>query len=160
MKGRIVADSSPLIALSNIGELGLLRRSFAQVVVPPMVAEEIAHKEPPTSEWFGLIAEGLVRVQPLQDATRLPLLRLRLDPGESEAILLAREIGLPLLMDERAGRDMAQLLGVQVIGLAGALRAWCKAGLIPADAMPGLVLRLEQANFRLAPGLRKWLLEG
>jgi uncharacterized protein len=160
MKGRIVADSSPLIALSNIGELRLLRHSFAQVVVPPMVGEEIACKEPPSSDWFGLLAEGIVRIQPLRDARRLPLLRLRLDPGESEAILLAQEIGLPLLMDERAGRDMAQLLGVRVIGLAGALRAWSKAGLIPVDAMPSLVQRLERANFRLGPGLKQWLLEG
>lgn len=160
MKGQVVADSSPLIALSNIGELRLLHHSFAQVVVPPMVAEEIARKEPPSSEWFGLIADGLVRIRSLQDARRLPLLRLRLDPGESEAILLAQETGLPLLVDDRAGRDMALLMGIRVIGLAGALRAWCKAGLIAADAMPDLVLRLEQANFRMGAGLKQWLLEG
>lgn len=37
-----VSNSSPLIALTQIGQLDLLRQLYASVLVPPAVAREVA----------------------------------------------------------------------------------------------------------------------
>jgi hypothetical protein len=38
----VVADASPLIALERIGQLGLLKALFEEVLIPPAVAGEVA----------------------------------------------------------------------------------------------------------------------
>ena len=54
----VIADSSPLIALVNIGHIEVLPKLFGQVVVPPAVASEIS---------------GASRPQPVRDfAAALP----------------------------------------------------------------------------------------
>jgi putative transcriptional regulator len=42
----VVADASPLIAFQQIGQLTLLRGTFAELIVPPAVAREIQPSVP------------------------------------------------------------------------------------------------------------------
>lgn len=44
-----------------------------------------------------------------------------LDPGERQAIALAIELNLPLLIEEEAGRRVARDLGIEISGIAGQL---------------------------------------
>lgn len=61
---------------------------------------------------------------------------LVLDPGETEAIALAVEIGADLLLiDERKGRREAKLLGLRTTGLLGVLLEAKKAGLLSSCAL-------------------------
>lgn len=56
------------------------------------------------------------------DPRPLPDTQLGLDPGETAAILLAEEIGADLiLIDERAGRAVAESRGIAVRGTLGVL---------------------------------------
>ncbi|MGH7997530.1 MAG: DUF3368 domain-containing protein [Opitutaceae bacterium] len=50
--------------------------------------------------------------------------------GESEAIVLAMERSLPVLLDELAGRREARALGVEAVGSLWVLRQARKRGLI------------------------------
>ena len=49
----------------------------------------------------------------------LSYLHRLLDAGEAEAIVLAKAMALPLIIDEKKGRSVARSLGVPVIGLLG-----------------------------------------
>jgi len=40
----VVADTSPLIALHQLGQLSLLQRIFGEIHVPPTVAREIIRR--------------------------------------------------------------------------------------------------------------------
>jgi predicted nucleic acid-binding protein len=43
----VVADSSPLVVLVNIGQIDLLRALFQQILIPPDVAAELASAKRP-----------------------------------------------------------------------------------------------------------------
>lgn len=159
MKGLIVADSSPLITLLNIRRFTLLEKLFTHLVVPNRVAEEVGRGEAPDSIWFTLQASGFIRPAPLQTDPRLALLLLQIDPGESEAILLADQLKLPLLIDEKAGRKVATLMGLKITGLVGILGALQQKGEIPTEQLPEILQDLERVEFRLSADLKRRLLE-
>ena len=79
-----------------------------------------------------------------------PLL-LRLDPGESDAIQLALEPGVEIiLMDETDGRKAAERLQLEVRGTLGVLERGAKLG---RTNFRNALSRLDQTNFRLFPAL-------
>ncbi len=76
----IIADSSCLIALSNIGELQLLRQVYEQVTMTPEIESEFGE---PLPDW--------ITVEEVTDKKKISILELELDRGESSAIALAIE---------------------------------------------------------------------
>ena len=92
-------------------------------------------------------------VRHVEDAQAVARFRMELDAGESEAIVLAKEIRADfLLMDETEGRLVAQREGLLVIGLLGLLMQAKHKGLISSVKLVMEELRLV-ANFRIAEPL-------
>jgi len=117
----VVADSSPLIALCRIGRLELLHDLFGQLVIPDAVWQEVV-ASPPGKAGVAEIAAAWIERQTVKDRPLVNLLRQDLGAGESEAIVLAREVNADvLLMDERRGREAAKRLGITCTGLVGVL---------------------------------------
>ncbi len=142
----VVSDTSPLQYLHQAGYLHLLPALFGQIVVPPAVVAEIA--------------EGIRRGLDLPDLASFPWLIQRpptvppsfpgsgdLDAGEREAIALALELHCRILIDERAGRDVARALGIGRTGTLGVLISAKRAGLIPLVAP--LIDRIVHRGYRL-----------
>ena len=118
-----VSNSSPLIALAQIGQIDLLQRLFESVWIPEAVAREAASS---------ISGSGWIAIQPVQalhPRTLLPSLAL----GEQEAISLAVEIRDALvILDDGAARALAQALHLPVVGTAGLLVIAKERGLISA----------------------------
>lgn len=139
----VVADASPLIALQQIDQLALLKALFDEVVIPPAVAREVAPR---------LMLPSWIRERALLQPIAREVLRASLGPGESEAISLALEIHADLLIvDERAGRRVAEALGLRVAGVLGLLVLSKQRGLIPV-VRPHVDL-LQRMGFRADPDL-------
>jgi predicted nucleic acid-binding protein len=123
----IVSDNSPLNVLIRIDCQDILPKLFDQILIPPEVAEEMAHPAAPA-----VIQEFVRHLPPwlsIQSPTRiLPLPGL--DLGERAAISLAIEIKAPLLIDELSGRRIAKAQGVDVVGAVGVLERAADVGLI------------------------------
>jgi uncharacterized protein len=119
----VVSNSSPLIALTQIGRLDLLGRLHARVLIPPAVAQEVE----PTIR--GL--PGWILVQPLA-LPRQPLtVSSSIGPGEQEVISLGLELRADwLILDEQPARRLAVSLGLKVIGTIGILLAAKEQGLL------------------------------
>lgn len=151
----VIADASPFIHLDRIGHLHLLPAVFGQVEVPEAIAAEVAvgsHDHP------GLDVRSMAWVTVLPD---------RIDPviaaepdlhrGEIAALSLARSTaGHLLVIDERAGRAVAQRLGLRFIGTAGTVIRARKLGIIPAAAP--VMDQLAARGFRLSDNIRRTLL--
>jgi uncharacterized protein len=118
----IVSNSSPLVALSAIGRLELLRDLYGAISIPQAVHHEVVVQ--------GFDRPGAIEVQSFAwiacSNVGSPLvvtaLRGKLDQGEAEAIALAVELRADLLlMDERLGRIEAARFGLRFIGTLGVL---------------------------------------
>jgi hypothetical protein len=120
----VVSNSSPLIALEQIGQLELLQSLFTEIVIPDQVAVETV---------ASVQARSWIRKQSLS-LTLLPAVeRPGLGPGEREAICLAIEVKADaIVLDDDPARKLATELGLRVIGTAGVLILAKERQLIPA----------------------------
>lgn len=126
----IFCNTTPLIALSGIGRLDLLSSLFGVIHVVEAVADECAAGGPvavpdlSSLPWIRLIAA---------DTSDLPGLLLTLDRGERDTLAMAQKLGAKrVIIDERIGRDMAELLGLRVTGTLGVLLKAKEQGWIPS----------------------------
>ena len=81
----VVADTSVVINLCCVGQGGLLRRLFQEVVVPPAVVVEFARLATSVPRFVGLTLPEGIRQQAPTTLPALPRLAIGLDPGEAAA---------------------------------------------------------------------------
>jgi hypothetical protein len=133
MSNAIVSNTSPLIALSAIGDFDLLPQIFASVLIPKAVEREI---KAGTEPWHvkvaaeGAILAGWMTVVSSPTRATLCASQEHLGAGEAEAIELAVEQKLPVLIDDRLGRKAAAKLNLMVTGTLGVLAKAKLNGLI------------------------------
>ena len=152
----IVSDAGPLIALSRIDKLELLRVLFRSVMVPKAVIDELRldERRPGVVQLRNALRKGkwLESASPL-DTRAIP----GLGEGESGAIRLALERAYPLLVDDRRARLAADRLGVSVVGTGRILLAAKRHGLI--ESVGEALKALREAGYRLSDPLCRRLLE-
>lgn len=129
----VVSDATPLIGLSSIGRLEILRDLFDEVYIAQAVFDEtvthgretgLAKKEIARAEW--------IHVVEVKDRLAVNVLLDELDLGEVETIILAMELKADwVLMDERKGRRKLSQLNIPKIGTIGILLKAKEIGLIP-----------------------------
>lgn len=152
----VVADTSPLNYLVQIGFEDLLQHLYKSILVPRAVMDELqragaparvrawASQPPP---WLRMI---LIAGPPLAELASL-------DPGEREAIQLADERRAQLLlMDERKGRVQAERRGLEVTGTLGVLLQAGVSELVDPEVLYRRLL--AETNFRISAILQRQFL--
>ncbi len=124
----VVANSTPLIALSKIGLFELLKEYFGEIIITGEVYAEVVTrggdlfgaKEVSTSDWIKIIdPDNKLAVESLS---------VHLGRGEAEAIILAKEKNALLIIDDKDGRTMAANLDIPVTGTVGLLKLAAENG--------------------------------
>lgn len=122
MKGRVVSDTGPIIALAMIDRLKILRSIFEEILVPEEVHSEILEG--------GKSGMGIRTYQEASWIQRRSssspvdaLLRSALGEGEAAVIRQSRQMEAEyVLIDERKARKIARgVYGLNVTGSAGIL---------------------------------------
>jgi predicted nucleic acid-binding protein len=153
IKKYIIADASPLIAFGRINHLVLLTETLGTLIVPESVLREC------------LANPALTGAKQIQDAVNKKLITWHEDPdphsylslfdilgpGEANAIILANELKVGLLIDEKLGRKIAQKMNLSVIGTAGVLLLAKEKKLIK-EVMP-LLSELKKSGYYLSNAL-------
>ncbi|NJL59734.1 MAG: DUF3368 domain-containing protein [Desulfobacteraceae bacterium] len=150
----LVSNTGPLIALAKIGKIELLRKlNYEFVCVPPIVHKELWGKVGPESKAIESSFDSFIKVitpKPLQVYVEIAILEL--DDGEKQVISLGLSVEEPLLLlDDKAGRNAAENLGLSVIGTAGILIAAKHFGLI--DKVIPLIDEIRQKGYWLSDAL-------
>ena len=154
---KVVINATPLIALSLIGKLDLLRRMFDQVIVPAIVYEEVVvqgHGRPGAEE---LAEADWLQVMPVEGVVTVEPLLLGLDAGELSVLLLARKLQPDwVIVDERLARRVAQAIGLSIKGTLGVLLAAAWARLLSQQVALDALDQLLSAGIRISPRWQTW----
>lgn len=143
----VVSDTSAITSLIQVGRVDLLATLYREVFIPQAVRAELLRTHPVLPDFISTrVAASLSEIQRLC---------VELDPGEAEAIVLAKEIAADfVLMDESSGRQVALREGVRVVGLLGVLLEAKEGGHIPS--VREVTAELETtAGFRVAPAVKQ-----
>jgi hypothetical protein len=141
-----VSDTSPLIALYETSLLWLLKELYGKIIIPRSVSSELLKKpegkEIVEKEWMNILGvKGEVA----------KILTAFLDEGEAEAIALAKERNLPILLDEKKGRGIAKSLDLKVQGTLGILIKAKRSGLI--DSVKDCILQFLEKGYYIDQNL-------
>jgi predicted nucleic acid-binding protein len=145
----VVADTTPLLYLSRIGHLEIVRAVHQEILVPKTVWEELVVARPAERGVAALQASPWIRVN--DDVERAgidPELAALLDAGEAAAIALAELLRADmLLIDERKGRSVARERGLRIQGTLGLLVEARRAGVL--ESLRAVLDDLARAGFRV-----------
>jgi len=146
-----------------VSKITLLKALFAEVLIPQEVYIEAVEK--------GLqggftdakiikecINEGWIKLSKLNFKDQSMLQKIsehafEIHSGEAQAIVLANEMKLLLLMDEPAGRAFAEAWGLKVKGTIYVIISALRKGFISETEAKETVLKMVTKGFRLEPTL-------
>jgi len=146
----IVADASPLIFLSKLNRLDLLKKLFASgIVVPGQIQEELLAKKLPPDEM--VLLERFLSSCTVQVETKPRSFSKGLSEADSAALTLAIREQALLVVDDAALRRMAKAHGLTVLGTLGLLLLGVRKDILtPATAKAAVHELVEEHSFRIS----------
>lgn len=128
----VVANASPLIGLANINKFFLLKELFTRVYIPEAVYQEVVidgEGKAGADETKKGLKKEWIKKKSISDVLAVEALSGLLGDGEAEAIVLAKELNIEMiLLDDLGARDEAHLLRLKVTGTIGILQLAAKKG--------------------------------
>lgn len=143
----VVSDTSVITSLLHVGQEHLLQELHGVVLIPPAVHQELLRTH--------IRIPAFLEVRSVSDILSVARLRIELDLGEAEAIILAKETRADLLLiDEKLGRQIAEREGLRISGLMGLCVDAKRTGRI--SSLRDLVQKLEvEAGFRVSRAVKE-----
>ncbi len=118
---KIVSNTGPIISLEKLRDgFNFIHKLYEKIILPPAVLQELSQGDftSPLEYLRHFKIEDLIEIKPVQNICSIYEIE-RLDEGEKQAISLAIELNLPLLIEETIGRRLAISAGVHISGIAG-----------------------------------------
>ena len=141
----IVSDTSSISNLLQIGLIDVLHILYGEITITPAVNKELDRVSTHSNS---LAQIDWIKVKLPRNQELVAKLLEELDLGEAESIVLAvEEKAEYLIIDEYAGRKIADAMGVKIVGILGVLIQAKSKGIIPSVKDP--VERLVEIGFRL-----------
>ena len=153
---RVIVNSTPMIALSKIGRLNILKKLYSEVTIPQAVFDEVTAKEDSpcrqikdNSEW--------IKVIPVGESSDDRMYKSRLHAGEVEVMKLARQnpVADLVIIDDNEAKKTAKFLGLNVTGTIVVLIKAKKEGAI-ATVMPEID-KLAECGFYIDERLKEYI---
>ncbi|MFC4450977.1 DUF3368 domain-containing protein [Halorussus aquaticus] len=136
----LVFDATPLIYLGKADRLDVLARAERRLVIPGRVYKEVVgdgmeEGYPDAKRINERYRDSLFEQRTFERDERFDrLLReTNLTPADTAVMLLAEEVDGTAVMDEKHGRDIAEIENIETRGTAYLLLSLVKGGDLPAD---------------------------
>ena len=110
---KTISNTTPIISLSSIGKVELLKDIFQEIIIPQAVYNEIKAKQ---GYGYNEVDLDFIKVKTIQNTEQEKLLLEQLDIGEAQVIVLSNELNADnTLIDEAMGYTIAKNSGLNVI---------------------------------------------
>lgn len=129
----VVSNTGPIIALSKIRQLPLLKTIFGNILVPPVVAREVFAKLDNEIEDLERAFSDFIQITEKPILPKEVEIVIRsIDAGEKGAIGLAYNLNALLIIDDNQARNAARKLNLEITGSVGVLLLAKQKKLIPS----------------------------
>ena len=143
----MISNSTPLILLSKIDKLEILKKLFNQITIPESVKEEVLIESKPG---YIVIKKGIddkwIKVEKPNK-----ILDLNLGKGETEAISLANEKKDILIIDDLYAIRAAKVYNIETIRTTTLLFMALKKKIISKNESIDLLNKLIQEGYYIKP---------
>ena len=110
---KTVSNTTPIISLSSIGKIEILKDIFQEIIIPQAVYEKIKAKQ---GYGYNEVDLSFIKVQAIQNTEQENFLLEQLDAGEAQAMVLSKEINADnTIIDENIGYTIAKESGLNII---------------------------------------------
>lgn len=141
----IVSNSTPISNLLHLKHVHLLQKLFGQVYIPSAVADELNVYFKSSHEFQDCLSNKRIIVKKVESVHFVKHMTPYLHQGEIEAICLCLENDAVLcLMDDKDGREVAQMNQIPITGTLGILLKAKRLGYIPEVKFLMDILRTEK----------------
>ena len=146
----VISNTTPLIGLSGLNYLPLLRDLYTEVWIPREVEKEFLALDETVYQEV-LNSAPWIKVVDLTNPQSAAIYQ-GIDDGEAEVFALAVEHDARLvLLDENKGRKKAKEIGLTVKGTVGVLQEAKEEGLV--DVIKPLLMQLRDNGIHLSESL-------
>ncbi|MEK6826736.1 MAG: hypothetical protein AABX90_03840 [Nanoarchaeota archaeon] len=150
----MISNATPIICLSKINQLEILKKLFTFITVPESVKNEILVEDKPG--YFIIskaLAEGWIKViNPKEDVN------LGLGKGENSAINLARERKDKLIIDDAFAIKVAQAFNIEIIRTTTIIFMAIKKNIITKKQAISFINKLVDIGYYISPNYYSVLL--
>jgi len=158
MNNIVISDTTALIILAKSDAFSLLSNLFQKIYIPQAVYDELMFKDDIVN--YRIKKFDRIEVKPVSDIVTLERIKtLKIDKGEVEAISLALELNLMLIIDERKGRKIALNQGLKIVGVLGILIENYRQNFLTLDEVKLDFLLFKEQGLRVSEQLEKIFFE-
>ena len=130
-----VSNAGPLIHLAKIRRLNLLEDIFNEIIIPRAVKVEVIDRGKEKEKPDAFLIDTVDWIRVMNDPVNADQLaeKVGIHRGEACAILLAKSLSVPVLLDDSDARKFALGLGLEVVGSVGVIIKAVRLGFISKE---------------------------
>jgi predicted nucleic acid-binding protein len=119
---KVVVNTTPLIALSHIGQLDILKKMYGEILIPNAVYNELSAKPDSICKIEVDNSKDWIRVEEIKNQMAKSMYKTQLHEGEVEVMILSQEVNADLvIIDDANAKKHAKYLKLPVTGTLGVL---------------------------------------
>lgn len=119
---KVVVNTTPLIALSHVGQLEVLKMLYGSIVIPEAVYRELSVKTDSVCKRTVDNSLDWIQIGSIQNQMAKSMYKTQLHEGEVEVMILSKEIGADVvIIDDANAKKHAKYLELPVTGTLGVL---------------------------------------
>ncbi len=155
---KVLIDTSTLIALAKIGELGFLNSYHDKIFITEEIRDEVTEKDRPENLVISNNIGDWIEVIEKPDEDHYSGLK-GLDEGEKTLLNYAKENDdVMLILDENEARAVAKAGGFDFTGTLGLIVFLYERGKISKKRAKKIVKKLAHSDFKMTVDLYDWVL--
>ena len=119
---KVVVNTTPLIALSHVDQLDILKKLYGEIIIPEAVYRELSVKAESICKKAVDRSLDWIRVENINNQMAKAMYKTQLHDGEVEVMILSKEIAADVvIIDDANAKKHAKYLGLPVTGTLGVL---------------------------------------
>lgn len=155
---KVVVNTTPLIALSHVGQLSLLKKLYGEINIPEAVYEEVSVKTESVCKKAVDSSLDWIRVEKIKNQMARDMYKTQLHDGEVEVMILSKEIMADVvIIDDANAKKYAKYLKLPVTGTLGVLMRAKKEGYV--DRLEPILQQMVEKGIYLSQELIEFCLK-